>query len=293
MDLRTLGTAQSTAVSIYDRLLERTTEIYRSDSLLLEAPNWASDGRLVLNGAGGLWRLGLDGDLIAVELSGVPDLNNDHVLDPDGEHIYLSANDWQIYRAPLAGGEGVLVTGNPEIAGLMHFLHGVSPDGERLAFIGLEPEGDNWWAHANVFTVSSAGDDYRRLTEGVSPFDGSEYSPDGEWLYVNTERFDGHAQLGRMRADGSDLEQLTFDENVNWFPHISPDGRHASYISFPPGTEGHPPDVWVEIKIVDIDDWSSPRTVARVFGGQGSLNVNSWSPDSTRFAFVSYPENTK
>jgi Tol biopolymer transport system component len=105
----------------------------------------------------------------------------------------------------------------------------------------------------------------------------------------NTELFDGHAQIARIRPDGSGLEQWTFDEFVNWFPHISPDGRWATYISFPPGTAGHPPNVWIDVKIVALDAWSSATTVAHLLGGQGTLNTNSWAPDSSTFAYVSYP----
>ena len=30
------------------------------------------------------------------------------------------------------------------------------------------------------------------------------------------------------------------------------------------------------------------RTIHALYGGQGTINVNSWAPDSRRFAFVSY-----
>jgi TolB protein len=288
VDPRTLRPGQNACVWTLDPDVGTPELRYRTDDILLEAPNWLPSG-LLLNGAGGLWRLDREGRLTRVEVTGIPALNNDHVPDPDGEHVYLSANDWHIYRASLRGGPATRVTGDSGIPGLMHFLHGVSPDGRSLAFIGLEPQGENWWAKASVFTMSTAGTDYRRLTDGAAPADGSEYSPDGEWIYFNTEQFDGHAQIARMRPDGSGVEQLTFDDRVNWFPHLSPDGRRAVYIAFPPGTEGHPEDLWVELKVVDLPDWTAARTVARLFGGQGTINVNSWSPDSTSFAYVSYP----
>jgi TolB protein len=288
MDPRALSAGQIARVWTVDVDTRRPRELHRDSTILLEAPNWAPAG-LVLNGAGTLWLLDDRGVLSPIEIPGLPVLNNDHVLDPDGEHIYVSANDWNIYRAPLRGGTAELITGRSGIPGLMHFLHGVSPDGTELAFIGLEPEGENWWARASVFTVSADGSSYRRLTSGSAPADGSEYSPDGEWIYFNTEEFDGHAQIARMRRDGSGIEQLTVDENVNWFPHISPDGEWAAYIAFPPGTEGHPENVWVDVKLVRLPEWQNPTVVAHVFGGQGTINVNSWSPDSRAFAFVDYP----
>ena len=265
---------------------------FETSQHLLESPNWLSSGdALVLNGDGLLWRLSLSAtrQLDQIVITDIPQLNNDHVLDPDGEHIYLSGYDGQIYRAPIRGGGAELITADPSVDGLLHFLHGVHPRGDRLAFIGLQPAPGNWRAQANVFTMSVNGGDYRQLTSGPGPSDGCEYSPDGEWIYFNTELFDGHAQIARIRPDGSGLEQLTFDEYVNWFPHISPNGRWATYISFPPGTQGHPENVWVDAKIVALDDWSSATTVAHLFGGQGTLNTPSWAPDSSAFAYVSYP----
>ena len=163
--------------------------------MLIEAPNWTLDGAaLIVNGAGRLWEVPLsEPALLPIPLTGVPDLNNDHVLAPDGQRIYVSANDWHIYEASLAGGPTRRITGASGIDGLMHFLHGVSPDGDRLSFIGLEPEESNYWARANVFTMSVRGDDYVKLTDTAYPADGCEYAPDGRWLYFNTEQFSGHA----------------------------------------------------------------------------------------------------
>lgn len=265
-----------------------------SDSVLYESPNWTRDGlALVLNGDGVLWRYDLAvGTFEHIPIDGVPALNNDHVLAPDGRHVYVSANDWHIYRAPTSGGVAERITGCSGIEGLMHFLHGVDPDDERLAFIGLQSEGDDWWARADVFTMSTRGADYRRLTGGPGASDGSEFSPDGEWLYFNSDMFDGHAQIARMRPDGSDLEQLTHDHRVNWFPHLSPDGHTVVYISFPPSTKRHPSDLNVELKAVRDHDWPG-AAVAHIFGGQGSMNVNSWSPNSAEFAYVAYPRGAE
>lgn len=265
---------------------------FETSQRLLSSPNWLLSGdALVLNGEGLLWRLSLSATrpLDQIVITGIPQLNNDHVLDPDGAHIYLSAYDRQIYRAPISGGAAELITGDPSGDGIFHFLHGVHPRGDRLAFIGLRPAPGNQRTPGNVFTMSVDGGGYRRLTSGPGHSDGCEYSPDGEWIYFNTELFDEHAQIARIRPDGSSLEQLTFDDRVNWFPHISPDGRWATYISFPPGTQGHPANVRVDVKVVALDDWSAATTVAHLFGGQGTLNTPSWAPDSSAFAYVSYP----
>ncbi len=291
MAVRKLLPEQVCQVWTVDPTGQDSVRQFQTSRCRLESPNWvAASDALVLNGDGMLWRLSLSAErrLDQIAITGAPQLNNDHVLDPDDEHIYLSAYDRQIYRAPVRGGVARSITGASS-ADIHHYLHGVHPRGDRLAFIGLPSAATGGPAHGDVFTMSVDGGDYRRLTSGPGHSDGCEYSPDGEWIYFNTELFDGHSQIARIRPDGSGLEQLTFDDCVNWFPHLSPDGRWAVYIAYPPGTQGHPSDVWVDVRIVAPDDWSAATTTVHVFGGQGTLNTPSWAPDSSAFAYVSYP----
>lgn len=294
---RTLAKGQRCEVWVHDVARAENRMIFATTDLLLEAPNWALDGdALILNGNGTLWRLPVDAPkLHAIDIQGVPPLNNDHVLDPDGVHIFVSSyDDWQLYRAPLAGGKAVQVSGKEGPAGLLHFLHGVSPDGQQLAFVGVQAEINDVnfrFITAEICTLSADGRGFRQITSGGAPSDGPEYSPDGQWLYFNTETFSGHAQIARMRPDGADMVRLTDEPTVDWFPHISPDGTLGVYLAYPAGTQGHPADLWVDLKLVRGGDWAGAKPVARLFGGQGTINVNSWSPDSTRFAFVTYPMN--
>ena len=163
------------------------------------------------------------------------------------------------------------------------------PDGQTLAYVAVEqPEGERM---VNVFTIPASGGPDTRLTRVSVPNDGPEYSPDGQWIYFNSERAatkPGHAQIFRMRTDGTGIEQLTFDNRVNWFPHLSPDGRLIAYLSYPEGTLGHPPDKEVLLRLMSPTG-ADQRDLAAFFGGQGTINVNSWAPDSGRLAFVSYP----
>jgi TolB protein len=263
--------------------------VHSSSDRLLEAPNWTPDGHsLLLNGDGLLWRLDLDSsDLHHVDLDGVPPLNNDHVIDAGNRLVYLSANDGHIWVADLEGGAGRRITHDDS---RFHFLHGVSPDGTTLAFVDL-PAGD-FGAAGRLALVAATGGVTRYPEAGRKHLDGPEYSPDGAWFYVNTEEFStrpGHAQLARLPAEGGHLEQLVSSDTVDWFPHLSPDGELATYISFPPGTRGHPPDLPVEVRLVRTSDWSAPIATYPLFGGQGTLNVNSWAADSRQFAFVTYP----
>lgn len=270
------------------------SDVLETAELLLEAPNWTLDGAaLVLNGDGALWRLPLDdGALERIDLD-VPELNNDHVLDPDGEHVFVSAMDGHIYRGALAGGPTVCMTDARHGDGFWHFLHGVSPEGDEIAYVGLVIGGGTLGAgEAYAQRVSAAGPvgSTRQLTSSGKHVDGPEYS--GEWVYLNTEQFSeapGHAQVARLPREGGELEQLTFDDCVNWFPHLAPDGSRAVYIAFPTGTLGHPENLPVTLNLVEDDAWAAPVASQDLFGGQGTINVNSWAPDSRRFAFCSYP----
>jgi Tol biopolymer transport system component len=272
--------------------------VHETSGSALEAPNWSPDGRwLVYNHDGLLFRIPADaspGDGRGpepIDTGGITDANNDHLLSPDGATLYLSAGDGHIHAVPFAGGPARRVTNTRRPGPFRHFLHGVSPDGATLAYVGVEPWNGDEWGYRNIFTLPAAGGPDTRLTDSPAPADGPEFSPDGEWIWFNSEHgaaTPGHAQLFRMRPDGSEPTQVTSDERVNWFPHLSPDGRHVLYVSFPPGTQGHPADRDVLLRLT-TPEGGGHRDVLALFGGQGSLNVNSWAPDSRHFAYVEYP----
>ena len=287
--VRTLAAGQSCRIRVHDLTTGATTTIHENSVRLYEAPNWTADDRLIVNGDGTLWSIDVaGGEPIAVPLQGVPDLNNDHVLGRDGQHIYVSANDWQIYRASFADQTTQLLTTTPG----GYFLHGISPDGSTLAYIAIQFDSSGAWTGPHIRTIRADGSEDRAVTSNDNVDDGAEYSPDGEWIYFNTERFaraEGHAQIARIRSDGSGLEQLTFDERVNWFPHASSVPGRFAYLSYPPGTKGHPADLDVEVRVVEDHAWDRATVAVSTFGGQGTINVNSWAPTGDRFAFVDYP----
>jgi TolB protein len=278
---RTLRPGQKSELYVVDVATGERRLVHTSTDLLFEAPNWTPGGELIVNGDGRLFRVG-DG-LQEIGLGGVPAINNDHVVSPDGTTVYVSADDGHLYAVTLADGRPRRVT-NDRGPGFHHYLHGVSPDGKTLAYIGLEHVDGR--RITNVWTIPAVGGDDVQVTDDEHQDDGSEYSPDGEWIYFNSERA-GHAQLFRIPAGGGEAEQLTFDERVNWFPHPAPDGSSIVYVSFPPGIEGHPADI-DDVRLRLLVD-GEIREVATLFGGQGTMNVPSWSPDSTSFAYVAYP----
>jgi TolB protein len=286
---RTLLPGQVSQLIVTDRDRSNSRLLLEADEVL-EAPNWTPDGlALIFNAGGELWRIPADGSASPnrIETGTLRDLNNDHVLSPDGATIYFSENNGHLYSVPIGGGEPRRVS-NDHPEPHHYYLHGISPDGATLAYVAVE--GTTGSKRSNIFTIPVTGGPDRRLTDVPYPNDGPEYSPDGQWIYFNSERaarVAGHAQCFRMYPDGSHIEQLTFDERVNWFPHVSPDGNWVAYLSFPPGTIGHPPNKDVVLRLMRPDG-SGARDVVSFFGGQGTINVNSWAPDSSRFAYVAY-----
>lgn len=249
----------------------------------IEAPNWSPDGGwLLVNGDGRLYRLPLDAPrLDPVNTGAATRCNNDHGITPDGGQIILSSHHEgrgsQIYLVPVGGGDPVKVS--PEAPS---WWHGISPDGRRLAYVAARGGS----RVIDVYTQPAAGGPETRLTFGEGHSDGPDYSPDGAAIYWNCDR-GGHAQIWVMAADGSDQRQLFADDCVNWFPHPSPCGRHLVYLAYPPGTLGHPPDLPVAL-VLCRPDGSDRRRILEFTGGQGTINVPSWAPDGSAFAYVRY-----
>ena len=285
-------------LEIYD-IGSATRTVVKEYPYLIEAPNWTMDGRaLIYNSDGKIYRVEVDApeNDVQIPTGGVEHCNNDHVLSFDGTGLAISsgsADDWRskIYVLPIDGGEPRLVTPNGP-----SYLHGWSPDGKTLAYCADRGGNFDVWA----IPADGSGEEYR-LTDAEGLDDGPEYSPCGEYIWFNSVRT-GLMQVWRMRSDGSEQTQMTLDgERNSWFPHPSPDGKSVAFIAYAAGDVApgdHPPGKNVELRLMSVsgsDDgteggsvWSEPRTIVKLFGGQGTINVNSWAPDSRRFAFVSY-----
>ena len=287
---RQLAQGQSAELTVFEIDTGARQVIFRTDAMI-EAPNWTPDGTaLVFNAGGQIWRIDADGrgTPCLIDTGALSDLNNDHVISPDGATLYVSSDDGDLYAVPAAGGTPRRVS-NLHPTPFHYYLHGISPDGAELAYVAIEGEGQG--RRINLFTMPAKGGPDRRLSDVDVPNDGPDYAADGRWIYFNSERgasVPGHAQIFRMARDGSGVEQLTHDERVNWFPHPSPDGSSIVYLSYPPETLGHPPDKPVILRLMAPDGGPS-RDLVGLFGGQGTINVNSWAPDSRRFAYIAYP----
>ncbi|MDR1556622.1 MAG: transporter [Tannerellaceae bacterium] len=253
----------------------------------IEAPNWTVDGQwLIYNSGGKLYKISPEtpGEPQLIPTGAASSCNNDHVLSADGKQIAISSGSQddrrsRIWTLPIEGGEPVLITPLAP-----SYLHGWSPDLTTLAYCA-ERNGNY-----DVYTIPATGGEEKRLTTAEGLDDGPEYSPDGRYIWFNSVR-SGLMQVWRMKADGSEQTQMTSDDNRNsWFPHVSPDGQTVVYISYAKGEVApgaHPANKNVELAIIPAEG-GKPKVVARLFGGQGTINVNSWAPDSKRFAFVSY-----
>lgn len=251
----------------------------------IEAPNWTPDGKaLIYNGGGLLFRLPLDSSMPAlIDTGSLNELNNDHGISPDGQTLAISdkTEDGQscIYTLPISGGTPKRITKDT-----LSYWHGWSPDGETHTYTARRD------GAFDIFTIPVGGGTETRVTQAMGHCDGPDYTPDGQWIWFNADKT-GSAQLWRVRPDGSDLEQMTDDDRVNWFPHPSPNGEMLVYLSYPTGTLGHPGDLDVELRVMSLAG-GAPRTIVELHGGQGTINVPSWSPDSTRFAYCRYAKET-
>lgn len=289
MDIETLRTwlAQRDTFSILETVDIHTgaRTVLKEFDHVIEAPNWTRDGRhLVYNSNGRMFTYALaTGAIQEIETGFATDCNNDHVLSPDGTRLAIShfTNEdaaSRIYIVPLTGGAPRLVTPNGP-----SYLHGWSPDGARLAYCA--ERGGQY----DIYTISVDGGPETQLTDLPGLDDGPEFSPEGRCIWFNSTRT-GLMQVWRMNVDGSNPTHVVSEDANCWFPHVSPDGQWVVYVVYGKNDVAagdHPANKHVELHVIPAGG-GTPRTVARLFGGQGTINVNSWSPDNRTFAFVSY-----
>lgn len=252
----------------------------------LQAPNWTPDGKyLIYNSEGLLHKYELaTGNISKLNTGFANQNNNDHVLSFDGKQMGISHHVGEkrvstLFTLPVSGSEKPVQITNPDAG--HSYLHSWTVDGKKLIFTGQRNN------QFDIWSIDLATRKETALTNSVTLDDGPECSPDGKWIYFNSVRT-GTMKIWRMKTDGSNQEQVTFDEYNDWFPHFSPDGKSIVYISFPKEIDptDHPFYKSVYIKIMPAGG-GIPKAIAYVYGGQGTINVPSWSPDGKYIAFVS------
>jgi TolB protein len=270
------STLETMAVTSNDR------HIVYSAPERFEAPNWTRDGAaFVFNGNGRILKLPVaGGQPEMIDTGYATKCNNDHGFSPDGSLLAISDSSQGeqkslVYVLPAIGGMPKRITQRGP-----SYWHGWSPDGKTLAFVG---ERNNDF---DIYAIHASGGEEMRLTTAPGLDDGPEYSPDSKYIYFNSERT-GTMQIWRMHPDGSEQERVTTDDSNDWFPHISPDGKWMVFLAYEKDVKGHPENKNVALRLMSLSD-NKITTLVKLFGGQGTINVPSWSPDSKQVAYVSF-----
>jgi TolB protein len=288
----------SSRIMIYDLRTKTSTLVHQADAVW-EAPNWSRDGAFLLSNSGGrLYRIPVSGGGAPEPLALDRTLrcNNDHDFSPDGTLLAISASTQssgggsQVFVANADGtNHRLLVSPSPS------YFHGWSPDGKYLSFVANR-DGKQY----DVYRVPLGGGAEERLTMDPAYDDGPDYSRDGKWIYFNSNRGGAGWNIWRMPADGAGpddtrAQQVTSDDLEDWFPHPSPDGKSLLFLSFPHGTETHNDrNLRVQVRMIPMPAETlapaRPQMLLEFTGGQGTINVNSWAPDSQRFAYVTFTQ---
>jgi Tol biopolymer transport system component len=274
-----------TSLYIYD-LASGKSELILTEKRHFEAPNWSRDGKfLLINAYGKLEKISPKGEKLGeLNTGSVNKANNDHGYSFDGKSLYISSAKAEIkehtsfiYKVASEGGSPIQLTPlTPS------YWHGVAPDGNTIVYCAARN------GNYDIYAMSSNGGEEIRLTTTEGLDDGPEYSPDGKYIYINSYR-SGMMQIWRMKADGSDPEQMTFDAHSNWFAHIAPNNKVATIITYMEDQkQAHPFGHQVKLRLLNLKTKEVKDLTEAFYGGQGTINVPSWSPDGKKFAYVRY-----
>lgn len=279
------GKSVISSLHIFDVKTKKSTEILK-EHRHFEAPNWSVDGsHLLINSLGLLEKISPSGVKLGQLPTGtIQKCNNDHGYSFDGKTLYISSSDPSsgisgslIFKVDSQGGQPQRLTNQGP-----SYWHGISPDGKTMVYCAERNK------NFDIYAMDTQGGQELRLTTEEGLDDGPEYSPDGKFIYFNSYRT-GKMQIWRMHPDGSNAEQLTFDDYSTWFAHIRPNGKEAVVISYlEDQKQSHPFGHQVKLRLLNLKNKKIQDLTEAFYGGQGSINVPSWSPDGSKFAYVRY-----
>lgn len=289
LEYEQLAPAAPSAVTVYSAVqaitidpdARHTTVVYAARARA-QAPNWSRDGSsLLFNQDGHLYSVPVSGSQAPrlIDTGSATDCSGSHGFSPDGKWLAISCS------MPNMTGRHLAIIpargGTPRLLGTnVSYFHSWSPDGKTI----LYTRGDH--GSNNIYAISVDGGPETAITTGTGISDDPDFSPDGQYVYFNTDRWGG-MQIARMHPDGSHVEQITFDQFKNWTPHPSPDGKSVVFLSYNPDVRTHANDQDITLRILSTAD-NKIRVLTTLVGGNGSMNVANWSPDSKRLAFVGY-----
>ncbi|RXK49781.1 TolB family protein [Aquirufa rosea] len=279
------GKSVISSLHIYELKTKKSVEILK-EHRHFEAPNWSVDGKhLLINSKGLLEKISPTGEHLGILPTGtVQKCNNDHGYSFDGKTLYISSSDPTsgingslIFKVGSEGGQPIRLTNQGP-----SYWHGISPDGKTMVYCAERDK------NYDVYAMDTNGGPEIRLTSEEGLDDGPEYSPDGKYIYFNSYR-SGKMQIWRMRPNGSQAEQMTFDDYSTWFAHIRPNGKEAVVISYiQDQKQNHPFGHQVKLRLLNLKNKKIEDLTEEFYGGQGTINVPSWSPDGSKFAYVRY-----
>ncbi|WPP51200.1 TolB family protein [Catalinimonas niigatensis] len=266
-------------------VFDGTRKVVYESNEVIESPNWMPDGNNLLTTLGGkLYTIPIEGGALKPLNTGeIERINNDHGISFDGKQLAFTSNENveigpRIYTMPIEGGEPKLLTEKAP-----SYWHGWSANNKEVYYVAQRDT-----PVYNIYKIAVKGGEEKQLTHNTSGYvDGPESSPDGKYIYYN-DNASGTMQIWRMKTDGTNPEQLTFDEYNNWFPHVSPDGKWIVFLTYDQDvpTDAHPSYKRVMLRLMSLSG-GAPKVIANIYGGQGTMNVSSWSPDSRQISFVS------